>query len=91
MTKKASAKSTVWGCQNFRLSKISEMDAAAESEGLNRAEWIELAIDKMLGKRPRRTLLSRLAKVEQQVRELMGERSCLTKRVSYFSSTGSLR
>ena len=38
--------------------------------GMNRAEWIEYAIDKALGKRPRRTLLSRLAKVEAELKGL---------------------
>lgn len=62
------------GCR-ILTTKIAEIDAAAEAEGLNRAEWIELSIDKMLGKRPRRTLLSRLAKVEKDVRELMSDRT----------------
>ena len=62
------------GCR-LPISKVAEIDSAAEGEGLNRAEWIELAIDKMLGKRPRRTVLSRLAKVEQQVKELAGDRA----------------
>ena len=69
------------GCR-IPISKISEVDAAAESEGLNRAEWIELAIDKMLGKRPRRTLLSRLAKVEQRVSVLESDRNRLSFRYS---------
>ena len=37
---------------------------------MNRAEWIEQAIDKALGKRPRHTLQTRLAKLEQKVKEL---------------------
>lgn len=57
------------GCR-ILVSKVSEIDSAAESEGLCRAEWIELAIDKMLGKRPRRTLLSRVAKVEQRLSDI---------------------
>ena len=56
-------------------SKVSEIDTAAEQAGMNRAEWIEQAIDKALGKRPRYTLQTRLAKLEQQVRELTGDRT----------------
>ena len=62
------------GCR-ILVSKISEVDTAAEAEGLNRAEWIELAIDKMLGKRPRRTVLTRLAKVEQRISALESDRT----------------
>ena len=51
-------------------SKVLEIDAAAEQAGMNRAEWIEWAIDKALGKRPRQTVQSRLAKLEQQMKEL---------------------
>lgn len=51
-------------------SKVSEVDRAAEQMGMNRAAWIEWAIDKALGKRPRQTVQSRLAKLEQQVKEL---------------------
>jgi hypothetical protein len=58
------------GCR-ITISKISEIDSAAESEGMNRAEWIEYAIDKQLGKRPRRSLVSRLAKLESDVKELI--------------------
>lgn len=54
-------------------SKVSEVDSAAEQSGMNRAEWIEFAIDKALGKRPRHSLLSRLAKVEEQVNFLLDE------------------
>jgi len=57
------------GCRLSTL-KIQEVDNAAEQSGMNRAEWIEYAIDKALGKRPRRTLLSRLAKVEAEVKGL---------------------
>lgn len=57
------------GCR-ILVSKVSEVDSAAEAEGMNRAEWIEYAIDKALGKRPRRSLLSRVAKVEQMVKAL---------------------
>lgn len=52
-------------------SKVLEIDSAAEQAGMNRAEWIEWAIDKSLGKRPRRSLLSRLAKVETELKELI--------------------
>ena len=62
------------GCR-IPIAKISEVDTAAEKEGLNRAEWIELAIDRMLGKRPRRTLLSRLAKIEQRMNALESDRT----------------
>ena len=51
-------------------SKVLEVDDAAEQAGMNRAEWIEWAIDKALGKRPRRTVMTRLAKLEVQVKEL---------------------
>lgn len=60
------------GCR-ILVSKVSEIDSAAEQAGMNRAEWIEWAIDKALGKRPRRSLLSRLAKVEGQVNFLLDE------------------
>lgn len=62
------------GCRVLN-SKIAEIDTAAEQAGMNRAEWIEQAIDKALGKRPRHTLQTRLAKVEMQVKELMGDRA----------------
>lgn len=57
------------GCRVL-VSKVSEIDSAADAEGMNRAEWIEYAIDKALGKRPRRSLLSRVARVEQMVKAL---------------------
>lgn len=66
------------GCR-ILVSKISEIDVAAEGAGLLRSEWIELAIDKMLGKRPRVTLLSRLAKVEAAVKELRSDRAALAQ------------
>ena len=51
-------------------STVLEIDAAALAAGMNRAEWIENAIARQLNRRPRRTLLSRLAKVEQELSEV---------------------
>ena len=67
MTKRNQKQSV--GCR-VAVSKVSEIDAAAESEGMNRAEWIEFSIDRQLGKRPRRTVLTRLARLEQKVNVL---------------------
>lgn len=54
---------------------LTAVDAAAKSEGISRSEWLETAIARQLGKRPRLPLASWLAKVERQLEELMGERT----------------
>ena len=68
--KKSNAKITV-GCRILD-SKVSEVDSAAEAMGMNRAEWIEYAIDKALGKRPRFTLAARLNSLEKRLDDLAG-------------------
>jgi hypothetical protein len=59
------------GCR-IPSAKVSELDTAADEIGMCRAEWIEYAIDKALGKRPRFTLSNRVAKIEQQIKGLLG-------------------
>lgn len=54
---------------------FAAVDAAAKSEGISRSEWLEIAIARQLGKRPRLTLAARLSKVERQLAELMGDRT----------------
>lgn len=70
---KKEGKATV-GCRVLD-STVLEIDDAAEAAGMNRAEWIEYAIAKALGKRPRFTVINRLAKVEAQLKELMSDRA----------------
>ena len=65
------------GCR-ITASKVSEIDAAAEGEGMTRAQWIEFSIDRQLGKRPRRTVLTRLARLEQKVNVLESDRTCIS-------------
>lgn len=50
------------------------IDEAADGEGMSRAEWIERAILRSLGKRPRHSLKARVASLEQRVKELEGKK-----------------
>lgn len=46
---------------------LKEINAAAEAEQITRAEWLDNAIARQLGKRPRVPLAARVAKLERIV------------------------
>ena len=50
--------------------QLNEIDIAANEMGMSRTEWIRTSILKALGKRPRHTIASRLAKLEQRLKHL---------------------
>ena len=46
---------------------LNQVDAAASADGLNRSEWLQNAITKSLGKRPRLPLAARVKRLEKAV------------------------
>jgi hypothetical protein len=50
---------------------LADVDRAAKIEGITRSEWLDNAIARALGKRPRVPLASRVAALEQKI-EAMG-------------------
>jgi uncharacterized protein (DUF1778 family) len=51
-------------------STMAAVDAAAKSEGITRSEWLEVAITRALGKRPRLPLATRVNALEKQIEAL---------------------
>ena len=51
---------------------FAAVDAAAKSEGITRSQWLDIAIARALGKRPRLPMQSRVSALEKQVNELRG-------------------
>lgn len=47
-----------------------EISAAAKDEGLSLSEWLQGAIARQLGRRPRDTVQARLTRLEAQMKEL---------------------
>ena len=50
-----------------------EISAAAKDEGMNVSEWLQGAIARQLGRRPRDTVQARLARLERQIERLIAE------------------
>ena len=57
------------GCR-VTLQAAREISAAAKDEGVSISEWLQGAIARQLGKRPRQTVQARLTRLEAQMKEL---------------------
>ncbi|MGC1306283.1 MAG: hypothetical protein WA885_03580 [Phormidesmis sp.] len=49
---------------------LAEIDSAAAGAGMNRSEFLETAIARQLGKRPKLPLVARVAQLEKMVSKL---------------------
>ena len=58
------------GCRVSR-ERLKAIDAAAQSDELTRTQWLEIAIARQLGKRPRVPLAARVARLEKQIEQLL--------------------
>lgn len=52
------------------VASLAAVDAAAKAEGISRSEWLELAIARALGKRPRLPLATRISALEKRLESL---------------------
>ena len=50
-----------------------EISAALKDEGVSLSEWLQDAIARQLGRRPRQTVQARLARLERQMEKLLAE------------------
>lgn len=62
-------KTTMIGCR-VSADFLAEIDSAADAAGMNRSEFLESAIARQLGKRPKLPLAARVAQLEKLTAKL---------------------